>query len=232
MGQKVNPCGFRLVVNKNWESVWYSKGDYTTMLHEDLAVRKFVKDKLRQAGISRIEIKRKSDEVEVTVSAARPGLIIGKGGSEIESLTREISKFFDGKKVRINTDNSQRPDLSAILIAENIGAQIVKRLSYRRAMKRAIFNTMRAGAKGIKVMISGRVGGAEIARSEWSKEGRIPLHTLDADIDYGTHEALTTYGIIGIKVWVYKGNIKDKVLAQPAKKKPRRRKRYATTTKG
>jgi len=231
LGQKVNPTGFRLVINKNWESCWYAKNEYATQLHEDLKIRKFIKETLKQAGISRIEIKRKPDEMEINVSASRPGLIIGKGGTEIEKLNKVISKISSIKKVKINTDGAQRNDISSVLVGENIAAQILKRLAYRKAMKRAIFNVMKTGAKGIKIMISGRLGGAEIARSEWAKDGRIPLHTLDADIDYGTTEALTTYGLIGIKVWIYKGNYKDIQQQADQKKKPRRRRRNVGTPK-
>lgn len=231
MGQKVNPTGFRLVINKNWESSWYAKNDYATQLHEDLKIRKFIKESLRQAGISRIEIKRKPDEMEINVSASRPGLIIGKGGTEIEKLNKVISKISSIKKIKINTDGAQRNDISSVLVGENIAAQILKRLAYRKAMKRAIFNVMKTGAKGIKIMISGRLGGAEIARSEWAKDGQIPLHTLDADIDYGTTEALTSYGIIGIKVWIYKGNYKDIQQQAEQKRKPRRRRRNVGTPK-
>jgi len=231
LGQKVNPTGFRLVINKNWESSWYAKNDYATQLHEDLKIRKFIKESLRQAGISRIEIKRKPDEMEINVSASRPGLIIGKGGTEIEKLNKVISKISSIKKIKINTDGAQRNDISSVLVGENIAAQILKRLAYRKAMKRAIFNVMKTGAKGIKIMISGRLGGAEIARSEWAKDGQIPLHTLDADIDYGTTEALTSYGIIGIKVWIYKGNYKDIQQQAEQKRKPRRRRRNVGTPK-
>ena len=231
MGQKVNPTGFRLVINKNWESSWYAKNNYATQLHEDLKIRKFIKESLRQAGISRIEIKRKPDEMEINVSASRPGLIIGKGGTEIEKLNKVISKISSIKKIKINTDGAQRNDISSVLIGENIAAQILKRRAYRKAMKRAIFKVMKTGAKGIKIMISGRLGGAEIARSEWAKDGQIPLHTLDADIDYGTTEALTSYGIIGIKVWIYKGNYKDIQQQAEQKRKPRRRRRNVGTPK-
>lgn len=209
MGQKVNPIGLRLGINRTADSRWYADSeDFGRLLHEDLAIRKAIKAKLQQAGISRIVIERPHKKCLVTVHTARPGLVIGKKGADIETLRRSLSKMTDDE-VRLNLVEIRKPELDATLVAEDIARQLERRGSFRRAMKRSIQNTMRLGADGIKIMVSGRLGGAEIARTEQYSEGSVPLHTLRADIDYGTAEALTTYGIIGIKIWIYKGEIME-----------------------
>lgn len=207
MGQKVHPIGIRLGVIKRHNANWYaSPKNYADFLLADLAVREYLYKKLKSAAISRILIERPSETARITISTARPGIIIGKKGEDVERLGREVAKLMK-TPVQINIDEIRKPDLDARLVAESIASQLEKRVMFRRAMKRAVQNTMRAGAKGIKVEVSGRLGGAEIARSEWYREGRVPLHTLRADVEYATSEALTTYGIIGIKVWIYKGDI-------------------------
>ncbi|MEL7546368.1 MAG: 30S ribosomal protein S3 [Pseudomonadota bacterium] len=209
MGQKVNPVGLRLGINRISDSRWYAdSADFGRMLHEDLAMRKAIKSKLGQAGISKIVIERPHKKCLVTIHTARPGLVIGKKGADIESLRGQLSKMTDDE-VRVNLVEIRKPELDATLVAEDIARQLERRASFRRAMKRSIQNTMRLGALGVKIMVSGRLGGAEIARTEQYAEGSVPLHTLRADIDYGTAEALTTYGIIGIKVWIYKGEIME-----------------------
>ena len=209
MGQKVNPVGLRLGINRIADSRWYAdSADFGRMLHEDLAMRKSIKKKLGQAGISKIVIERPHKKCLVTIHTARPGLVIGKKGADIESLRRELAKMTEDE-VRVNLVEIRKPELDAVLVAEDIARQLERRASFRRAMKRSIQNTMRLGALGVKIMVSGRLGGAEIARTEQYAEGSVPLHTLRADIDYGTAEALTTYGIIGIKVWIYKGEIME-----------------------
>lgn len=205
MGQKVCPIGFRLVRNKKWRSVWFAnKQEYGSLLVEDTRIRNFLKKKSSCEGASRIEIRRMSGKVEVTIHTARPGLVIGKKGAEIEVLKKELSKLTN-KEVWVEVEEIKRPDLDALLVAEGIAKQIARRMAYRRVLKKAIQSSLDAGAQGIKVQISGRLGGAEIARSEWYKEGAIPLHTIKADIDYATSRAETTYGTIGIKVWINKG---------------------------
>lgn len=205
MGQKTSPTGFRLVIRKNWKSVWFAKKqDFGSLLKQDLDIRKFLMAKPCCVGASDITVKRMSDKIEVTIHTARPGLVIGKKGSEIDVLKSEL-KNFTGKEVWIEVDEIKRPDLDAKLVAEGIAKQIERRVAFRRVLKKALQSTMDAGAAGIKVQISGRIGGAEIARTEWYKEGRIPLHTLRADIDYAQGRAETTYGSIGIKVWINKG---------------------------
>ena len=206
MGQKVHPYGFRLGINKTWISRWYADKNYSTNLHEDLKIRDYVKQSLKFAGVSRVEIERAVNKIKVNVHTARPGVIIGKKGQGIELLKKNLQKFTKNEIV-LNIVEVKRPELDAVLIAENIALQLEKRVAFRRAMKKSIFNARKFGAKGIKVRCSGRLGGAEIARSEWYVEGSVPLHTLRADIDYGTAEAKTVYGIIGLKVWVYKGDI-------------------------
>ncbi len=209
MGQKVNPVGFRVGITRNWESVWYAeKKEYTKFLHEDLEIRKFLKDKAADAQISKIEIRRKGfqadGEVEIEIHAAKPGIIYGRKSKGLEILRDELQNFIKAKP-KLFIIQIRKADLEAQLVAEGIAQQLVKRVSFRRAMKKAIQQAMRAGAIGIKVSCSGRLGGADMSRCEWFREGRVPLHTLRADVDYGTAEAKTTYGITGVKVWIYKG---------------------------
>ena len=208
MGQKVNPHGLRVGIIKDWDSKWYA-GDkeFADLLIEDHKIREYLKKKLFSSGVSRIEIERTANKVRININTAKPGMVIGKGGAGIESLRKEVEKLTNNKSVSINITEIKVPELDAQLVAENIAAQLEKRISFRRAMKQAMQRTMRAGAKGIKAMTSGRLGGAEIARSEWYREGTIPLQTLRADIDYGFAEAHTTYGRIGVKVWIYKGEV-------------------------
>ena len=209
MGQKVNPIGLRLGINRMSDSRWYAdSADFGRLLHEDLKIQKAIKAKLGQAGISRIVIERPHKKCLVTIHTARPGLVIGKKGADIESLRKHLSALTTDE-VRVNLVEIRKPEMDATLVAEDIARQLERRGSFRRAMKRSLQNTMRLGADGIKIMVGGRLGGAEIARTEQYSEGSVPLHTLRADIDYGTAEALTTYGIIGIKVWIYKGEIME-----------------------
>ncbi|MBS3952919.1 MAG: 30S ribosomal protein S3 [Methylicorpusculum sp.] len=209
MGQKVHPTGIRLGIVKDWNSRWYANShDYPLFLHQDLTVREFLRKKLAHASISRIQINRPASNAHITVHTARPGIVIGKKGEDIDKLRQEISAMI-GVPVQLNVEEIRKPELDAQLVAESIAQQLEKRIMYRRAMKRAVTNTMRLGAEGIKINVAGRLNGAEIARSEWYREGRVPLHTLRADIDYGTAEANTTYGIIGIKVWIFKGEVFD-----------------------
>jgi small subunit ribosomal protein S3 len=206
MGQKINPTGFRLAVSRNWGSRWYASGkDYARMLGEDLRVREYLKKKLRSASVGRILIERPAKNARITIFSARPGVVIGKKGEDIETLKVELQKMM-GVPVHVNIDEIRKPELDAQLIADSITQQLEKRIMFRRAMKRAMQNAMRLGAQGIKIMSAGRLNGIEIARTEWYREGRVPLHTLRADIDYGFSEAKTTYGVIGVKVWVYKGD--------------------------
>ncbi len=205
MGQKVNPIGFRVGITRGWESVWYAEDkDFGSQLREDIQMRKFIKDKIKHAGVSRIVIERPAGKVKVTVHTARPGVIIGRKGSEIETLRKALLHKF-GQEVQIYIVEIKRPEAEAQLVAENIAFQLERRVAFRRAMKRAVQGAMRMGAKGVRINCSGRLGGADIARMEWYREGRVPLHTLRADIDYGVAEAATTYGIIGVKVWVFNG---------------------------
>lgn len=209
MGHKVHPTGIRLGIAKDWNSKWYAnKGDYAKYLSADLKVREMLRKKLAQAGISKIQIERPAKTARVTIHTARPGVVIGKKGEDIEKLRKEVTAMM-GVPTHINVSEVRKPELDAQLVAESIAQQLERRIMFRRAMKRSVGNAMRLGALGIKINVSGRLNGAEIARSEWSREGRVPLHTLRADIDYGTAEAKTTYGIIGVKVWVYKGEIFD-----------------------
>ncbi|MGB4498107.1 MAG: 30S ribosomal protein S3 [Methylococcaceae bacterium] len=209
MGQKVHPTGIRLGIVKDWNSRWYaSTQDYPTFLYQDLKVREFLRKKLAHASVSRIQINRPANNAQITIFTARPGIVIGKKGEDIEVLKQEISKMI-GVPVQLNVEEIRKPELDAYLVAEGVAQQLEKRIMYRRAMKRAVTNTMRLGAEGIKINLGGRLNGAEIARSEWYREGRVPLHTLRADIDYATAEAHTTYGIIGIKVWIFKGEVFD-----------------------
>ncbi|NLJ34159.1 MAG: 30S ribosomal protein S3 [Firmicutes bacterium] len=217
MGQKVNPVGLRIGIIKDWNAKWYADKDYADLLHEDLAMRKYIKDKLYQAGISTIEIERAANRIRLTVHTAKPGLVIGRGGSGVEALRRELEQM-TGKRVHINIEEIKVPELDAQLVAENIAGQLERRIAFRRAMKQAMGRTMRMGAKGIKVTCSGRLGGAEMARREGYHEGTVPLQTLRADIDYGSTEADTTYGKIGVKVWIYKGEVLPPAKEQDAKK--------------
>jgi small subunit ribosomal protein S3 len=206
MGQKVHPRGFRLGVIESSDSKWFARRDYHQLLHEDLKLRKFLKERLYHAGISKVEIERAANKAKINIYTARPGIVIGKKGAEIEKLKSELSKLTP-KETFINIHEVRRPDLDAQLVAENVALQLERRVAFRRAMKEAVSRGMRMGAQGIKVHCSGRIGGAEIARSEWYREGRVPLHTLRADINYGLAEAKTTYGVIGVKVWVFRGEI-------------------------
>ena len=207
MGQKVHPYGFRLGYNKTWISNWYAKKGYSEKLIEDMALRKHIFKTLAHAGISRVEIERSANRIRINIHTARPGIIIGKKGLEVDRLKEELQKVLTGKQVALNIKEVRRAELEGNLIAQNIALQLEKRVSFRRAMKKSVVSALRFGAKGIKIRVSGRLGGAEIARSEWYREGRVPLHTLRADIDYGTAVSNTTFGIIGVKVWVYKGDI-------------------------
>ncbi|HUV52011.1 MAG TPA: 30S ribosomal protein S3 [Dehalococcoidia bacterium] len=206
MGQKVHPFGFRLGIIKDWRSRWYDEKHYTDLVHEDIEIRRLIRSTYAEAGISLVEIERKANEVTVTVHTSRPGIVIGRGGQRVDELRALLEKK-TGKKVRLNIHEIREPELDAQLVAENIAEQLRRRVSYRRAMKQSISRTMLRGAKGVKISCSGRLAGAEIARHETAREGSVPLHTLRADIDYGFAESLTTMGLIGIKVWVYKGEI-------------------------
>lgn len=207
MGQKVHPIGMRLGYIRDWNSRWYANSkNYPALLHQDLEVRDFLKEKLAHASVSRIQINRAANNAQITIYTARPGLIIGKKGEDIDRLRREIGSKL-GIPVQINVEEIRKPELDAQLVAEGVAQQLEKRIMFRRAMKRAVQNTMRLGAEGIKINVAGRLNGAEIARSEWYREGRVPLHTLRADIDYGFAEARTTYGVIGVKVWIFKGEV-------------------------
>ena len=209
MGHKVNPIGIRLGISKDWNSKWFAgKRQYAEHLVSDLKVRELLKDKLAQAGVSKIQINRPQKNADITIFTARPGVVIGKKGEDIEKLRREVSRIM-GVDAHINVSEVRKPELDAQLVAESIAQQLERRIMFRRAMKRSVQNAMRLGALGIKVNVAGRLNGAEIARSEWYREGRVPLHTLRADIDYGLAEARTTYGVIGVKVWIYKGEIFD-----------------------
>ena len=209
MGQKVNPVGFRLGVIKSWDSRWFAGKDYAAFIEDDYKIRQFLKKKLYHAGISKIEIERWAKRIRLRIYAARPGIVIGKKGSEIELLKKELEKMVP-QEVVIDIQEVKKPEVNAQLVAENVALQIVRRVAFRRAMKRGVSSAIRFGAQGIKVCCSGRLGGAEMARTQWYKEGRIPLHTLRADIDYGLAEARTTYGIIGVKVWIFHGEILEK----------------------
>jgi len=206
LGQKVHPIGFRVGISKGWDSRWYGEKNYSEYVHEDLKIRKFVKKKLYHAGISKIEVERTANNVKVIIKTARPGIVIGKRGSEIDVMKKELNKL-TGRSVDVDILEVRKPDTDAQLVAENVALQLERRVSFRRAMKKAVTSSLRMGSKGIKVMCAGRLGGAEIARTEWYREGRVPLHTLRADIDYGLAEAFTTYGVIGVKVLIYKGNV-------------------------
>ncbi|MCH8311591.1 MAG: 30S ribosomal protein S3 [Nitrospinae bacterium] len=216
MGQKVHPYGFRLGYNKTWISNWYARKDYAEFLINDIKVREYITDSLSHAGISKVEIERSANRVRINIHTARPGIIIGKKGLEVDRLKEELQKVLNGKQVSLNIKEVRRGELDATLVAQNIALQLEKRISFRRAMKKSVISALRFGAKGIKIRVSGRLGGAEIARSEWYRQGRVPLHTLRADIDYGTARSNTTFGVIGVKVWVYRGDfIPDKGATGP-----------------
>jgi small subunit ribosomal protein S3 len=206
LGQKVNPISFRLGVIKTWDSKWYAKADYAKLLHEDLKLREFLKKRLFHSGVSKIEIERAANKAKINIFTARPGLIIGKKGSEVETLKKDIAKLTD-KEVFLNIQEVRKPELDAQLVAESVALQLERRIAFRRAMKKSVTSALKFGAKGIRITCSGRLGGAEMSRTEWYREGRVPLHTLRADIDYGFAEAKTTYGIIGIKVLIFKGEV-------------------------
>ncbi|MCL5966258.1 MAG: 30S ribosomal protein S3 [Deltaproteobacteria bacterium] len=206
MGQKVHPYGFRLGIIKDWRSRWYAEKEYAANLQQDLKLRKYVKERLSHAGVSSVGIERKSNRVHVIVHTARPGIVIGKKGAEIENLRKDLQKFTD-REVTISIQEIRRPETDAQLTAENVALQLERRIAFRRAMKKTVLSSVKLGAKGIKIQVSGRLGGAEMSRTEWYREGRVPLHTLRADIDYGYAIARTTYGAIGVKVWIYKGEV-------------------------
>ncbi|SDC51661.1 SSU ribosomal protein S3P [Pelagirhabdus alkalitolerans] len=206
MGQKVNPIGFRVGVIRDWESKWYAGKDYADLLHEDIKVREYIEDRLKDASVSKVEIERAANRINISISTAKPGMVIGKGGSEVEALRKSLNKL-TGKKVHINIVEIKKADLDATLVADNIARQLEGRISFRRAQKQVIQRAMRAGAKGIRTQVSGRLGGADMARAESYSEGTVPLHTLRADIDFGTAEADTTYGKLGVKVWIYRGEV-------------------------
>ncbi len=206
MGQKVHPTGFRLGVLKTWDSRWFATKDYAKLVHEDRMIRRYVKDRLFHAGISKVEIERAANKAKIRIFTARPGIVIGKKGAEIEALRRDLENRFK-REILIDIQEVRRPELDATLVGENIALQLVRRVAFRRAMKRAVTSALKFGAKGVRVASAGRLGGAEMARREWYREGRVPLHTIRADIDYGTALARTTYGVIGVKVWIFKGEI-------------------------
>jgi small subunit ribosomal protein S3 len=210
MGQKVHPIGFRLGIIKTWDSRWYAKKNYAALLHEDIKIRSIVKERLTHAGVSKIEIERAGQKAKINIHTARPGIIIGKKGAEVDKLKKDLEAM-TGKQMYINIQEIRRPELEAQLVAENIALQLERRIAFRRAMKKSVTSALRLGAQGIKITCAGRLAGAEIARTEWYREGRVPLHTLRADIQYGFAEAKTTMGQIGVKVWIYKGD----VLQQP-----------------
>lgn len=206
MGQKVHPTGFRLGVIKDWQGRWYADKQYTQLLHEDIQVRRFILSRLADAGVPKVEIERSANQISVTIHAAKPGIVIGKSGVKVEELRRTLEAMTH-KKVRVTIQEIRQPELDSHLVARNVADQLEKRVAFRRALKQSLGRTMRSGAKGIKVQVAGRLGGAEMSRTEWDRDGRVPLHTLRADIDYGTAEAHTTFGLIGVKVWIYKGDV-------------------------
>jgi small subunit ribosomal protein S3 len=206
LGQKVNPVSFRLGVIKTWDSKWYAKAGYSALLHEDLKLREFLKKRLHHSGVSKIEIERAANKAKINIYTARPGLIIGKKGSEVETLKKDLAKLTD-KEIFLNIQEVRKPELDAQLVAESVALQLERRIAFRRAMKKSVTSALKFGAKGIRITCSGRLGGAEMSRTEWYREGRVPLHTLRADIDYGFAEAKTTYGIIGVKVLIFKGEV-------------------------
>ncbi len=206
MGQKVHPVGLRLGIIRSWDSKWFAKKEYAKLVHEDAQIRSFLKDKLYHAGVSRIEIARAAERARIRIHTARPGIVIGKKGSEIEALKRQLEKMVK-REILIDIQEVRKPEMDATLVAENIALQLTRRVAFRRAMKKAVGSALKFGAKGVRVACAGRLGGAEMARREWYREGRVPLHTLRADIDYGTAVAKTTYGVIGVKVWIFKGEV-------------------------
>jgi len=206
VGQKVHPKGLRLGIIKDWDSRWYDRKNYRELLHEDILLRNYIKKRLYQAGVSLIEIERAANRLRISIHTAKPGIVIGRGGTEVEVLRKDLEKL-SGKQVNVNIIEIKKPELDAQLVAESVASQLERRVSFRRAMKQAVSRTMRMGAQGIKIAVSGRLAGAEMARSEWYSEGKVPLHTLRADIDYGFAEASTQYGKIGVKVWIYKGEV-------------------------
>jgi small subunit ribosomal protein S3 len=206
MGQKINPIGLRVGINRTWDSRWFSSRNYAKLLHQDIELRKYLEDRLKQAGVSRIVIERPAGRARVTIHTARPGVVIGKKGADIEKLRQDLARHTGGD-VALNIVEIRKPELDAKLVADNIAQQLERRVAFRRAMKRAVQNAMRMGAQGIRINCAGRLGGAEIARTEWYREGRVPLHTLRADIDFGVSEAHTTYGVCGVKVWIFKGEV-------------------------
>ena len=209
MGQKVNPISLRLGINRTWDSRWYADKNYADLLHEDINIREYLFDNLQQAGITKVVIERPAKRARITIQTARPGVVIGRKGADIEKLRQHLSGM-TGNEVHLNIVEIRKPEIDAKLVAENIAQQLTRRVAFRRAMKRAVQSAMRLGAGGIRINCGGRLGGAEIARMEWYREGRVPLHTLRADIDYGLAEAHTTYGVIGVKVWIFKGEVFDK----------------------
>jgi len=213
LGQKVHPTGYRLGVIKTWSSKWYADKEYAEFLHEDLKLRKVVKEKLFHAGVSKIDVDRAGNKIKVNIHTARPGIIIGKRGAEVDKLKKDL-EVLTGRQVYINIMEIRKPEMDAQLVAENIALQLERRIAFRRAMKKAVTSALRFGAHGVKVSCGGRLAGAEIARSEWYREGQVPLHTLRADIDYGTAVARTTYGVIGVKVWIYKGEVLEEAQAR------------------
>lgn len=206
MGQKVHPTGFRLGVVKTWSSRWYAEGNYSRLLHEDIKLRNYLKKRLYHAGVAKIELERAASKAKINVYAARPGIIIGKKGAEVEALKKDLARLTD-KEIFINIQEVRKPEIDAQLVAENVATQLERRVAFRRAMKKSVSMALKFGAQGIKITCSGRLGGAEMSRTEWYREGRVPLHTLRADIDYGFAEAKTTYGIIGVKVLIFKGEV-------------------------
>jgi small subunit ribosomal protein S3 len=206
LGQKVHPTGFRLGVVKTWSSRWYAEGNYSELLHEDIKLRNYLKKRLYHAGVAKIELERAANKAKVNIYAARPGIIIGKKGAEVEALKKDLARLTD-KEVFINIQEVRKPEIDAQLVAENVATQLERRVAFRRAMKKSVGMALKFGAQGIKITCSGRLGGAEMSRTEWYREGRVPLHTLRADIDYGFAEAKTTYGIIGVKVLIFKGEV-------------------------
>jgi small subunit ribosomal protein S3 len=216
VGQKVHPYGFRLGTLYGWQSNWFAERKYGEQLHEDIGIRNFIKKKLFHAGISKVVIDRTGDKIVVNIHTARPGILIGKRGAEVETLRAELSGLSDQKEIFINIKEIRKAELDALLVAENVALQLERRVAFRRAMKKAVTSTMKFGAGGIRIQCSGRLGGSEMGRREWYREGRVPLHTLRADIDYGLAEAKTTYGIIGVKCWIFKGEIADKEMAKNA----------------
>jgi small subunit ribosomal protein S3 len=213
MGQKTHPVGFRLGTTRTWSSRWFATREYPALLHEDVKIRRYIKDQLYHAGISRIDIERSANRARITVAAARPGIIIGRKGAEVERLRNELQAR-TGKEIYLNIEEVIHPELDAQLVAENVALQLQKRVAFRRAMKKAVTSALRLGAEGIRIACAGRLGGSEIARREWYREGRVPLHTLRADIDYGMATAHTTYGTIGVKVWIFKGEVLAKAPAE------------------